>query len=142
MMILALDIGNRRVGLAFSRDERTVESAHTLKREGGRAEREIIRLLNENPNSIVVAGLPLNADGSRSAQCAAVERFCHRLENRADFKLTFVDEYGSSAEAKQLLSISQQPDRRTRESGEIDAQAASILLRQFLKTYRTGTTSK
>ena len=141
-MIIALDIGNKRVGLAFSRDELTVERTCALKREGGKAEKEILRLLDSNPNSTLVAGLPLNADGSKSAQCDAIERFCRRLEKRADFKLVFVDEYGSSAEARQRLGLPEQPSRKDRESGEIDAQAASILLQQFLKTYRTGTTSE
>ena len=139
-MILALDIGNKRVGLAFSRDGRNVDNTRTLNREGGKAEREILRFIELNPNTTVVAGLPLNADGSRSEQCVAVERFCKRLEKRAKFKLTFVDEFGSSAEARQRLGIPEQPNRKLRRSGEIDAQAASILLQQFLKTHRTGTT--
>ena len=141
-MIIALDIGKKRVGLALSRDGLTVESARVLKREGGTAEREIIALLESNPNSTVVAGLPLNADGSRSPQCGEVERFCRRLEKRTNFKLAFVDEYGSSAEARQQLGLPDQPNRKVRQSGEIDAQAASIVLQQFLKSHRTVTNSK
>lgn len=140
-MIIALDIGNKRVGVAFSRDGRRIDSSMAFNRAGGTAESKLLELIGSQSDVIVVAGLPLNENGSRNIQCEAIEKFCRRLEKRANFKLTFVDEYGSSIEARERLGLPAQPARKQRESGEIDAKVASILLEQFLKTHRTGTNS-
>jgi putative Holliday junction resolvase len=133
MSFLALDVGRKRVGVAVG--DRTVPPIplSTLDRAQGRAEAGILRIITERQIERVVVGIPLHEDGRSSPQCEDVRRFIRRLERRAP-GVAFVewDEFGSSAEARERLGHSQKFHRKDRESGELDATAAAIILEGYL----------
>ncbi len=132
-MHLSLDIGQARVGVALSdRDGRLARAYETFPRAQGRAESLILELLEEQKVGKIVIGLPLGEGGQYTEQCEDVARFARRLSRRTDLPLIFVDEYLSSERAKKRLDIQGSPTQEIRKKGVIDAQAASIILQEFL----------
>jgi len=132
--ILALDIGDKRVGTALSDEAGRMAFPHeTFTRAGGCAEAAILRLLEERAIKLVVIGLPLDEKGNRTSQCASVESFRRRLERRAPgVEFVFFDEYCSSAEAEDRLREASSGRKNNRQKGVLDALSASIILQSYI----------
>ena len=130
--ILALDIGDRRVGTALADSNgRHLHPHLTFDRLHGLAEKEIIKLVTEMEIRLIVVGLPLSENGQKNEQCSKVENFCRRLKRRIDAEIVYVDEYLSSVEAIELLRLNPKRERIARRKGTIDAVSASIILRSY-----------
>src|SRR5215213_5831390 len=95
--LLCLDVGDKRVGVALgSAVPKTVKPLCTLERAAGKAEREILKIIEKHGIKHLVVGLPLNEDGTINEQCVKIEKFCGRLKKRSGVEIVFVDEYASS----------------------------------------------
>lgn len=131
--ILALDVGIKRVGTAIYDDLTQVSRPYKLLlRAKGEAERELCKIVAEGSFSTIIAGMPFNEDGSRSEQCDDVERFCRRIERRCNVKFQFVDEYGSSYSAQEMMNDAQVS--AAKKIGSIDCLAAKVILDAFLQS--------
>lgn len=129
--ILGLDVGDKRVGIAIC-DPGTgvISSLQTLSRAQGRAEKAIIKLVQEYGVEKLVAGLPLAANGAITPQAERVQSFCRRLGKRIQAEIIFVDEFGTSKEAEERLRASSK--RAKVEKGMVDALSATIILQLYL----------
>lgn len=124
---VAIDVGRSRVGVAKLIEQSSIiEPIGAFNRAGGVAERELIKLFNLLSVKIIIAGMPLNADGSEGSLCGDIRRFCKRLLRRYQASLVYVDEYGSSIEAQERL-------RTYHDKGMIDAQSAVIILERYTR---------
>ncbi|MCB0310393.1 MAG: Holliday junction resolvase RuvX [Bdellovibrionales bacterium] len=126
---IGLDVGTVRVGVAISRGEYAHPYA-TYARANKVAERAILALIAEEAIEQLVAGMPLDQDNNRTTACEMVENFCNRLVKRSRITVEYVDEYASSAEARQILE--QRGERIEKESGKVDAIAAALILQRFI----------
>jgi putative Holliday junction resolvase len=126
---LGIDVGQARVGIAILSATLPTPLC-TVQRAAGKAEKRVIELLSEYKISKIVVGLPLNEDGTESAQCDDVRRFARRIERRTGALIVFIDEYSSSLEAEERLYARgvSRPER-----AEIDALAAAIILERYLQ---------
>ena len=80
MYCLALDVGDRRTGIALG--ERLARPLTTLKRRSKVEDFGAIgRLVREHHVDTVVVGLPLDMDGSKGFQAAKVERYALHLRD-------------------------------------------------------------
>lgn len=132
-MLLGIDVGEKRVGVALSNESETIASPlAAFSRAKAGAEKEIKELIQKHGVRTVVAGLPLSADGQRTDQCEDVENFCRRLLKRNDIEIMYMDEYLSSEEAKERLGLGGNPSKKEREKGLVDAMSASIILQNFI----------
>lgn len=136
--ILALDVGEKRIGLAVS-DELSctalsLETYHRVRVRDDVA--HIARIAAAHQAGLVLLGLPLNLDGSEGPQAAYVRDFGRRLETRAGLRVAYWDERLSSIEAAQILAG--QPSSGRREKGDIDRVSAALLLQEYLDARRTG----
>ena len=142
--ILALDVGDKRVGLAITDPLGiTAQPLFTLHRSTLRADlKAIARFIRQHGVGVVVVGNPLNADGSESKQAAKAQAFAKALEaEHPGLKHHLLDERLTTREAHQLLDMA-----GSRVSGKgcrvsrtemIDQVAAVLLLEAFL-SLRTG----
>jgi putative holliday junction resolvase len=130
MLILGLDVGDIRVGVALVSTETGVPLEHaTFMRANGEAEQQIISFCKERSVELVVIGLPLNEDDSENVQCEKIRNFSRRLLKRIKIQVEYVDEYYSSEEAQERLkALGARADRPER----IDSMAAVIILERFL----------
>lgn len=135
--IVALDVGERRIGVAVSDLTRTLARPHaalpTTGLDGNALQvslDEIARLADEDPLDAIVVGLPRHLDGSANAMTPRVERFAARLRDRAGVAVILQDERLTSVEAESLLAA-RHKDWRARKK-RLDAAAAAIILQDYL----------
>ena len=144
---LALDVGDKRIGLAIT-DELglTAQPLFTLHRGAGkgglRADlKAIARFIRQHSVEVVVVGNPLHADGSPSPQSAKALAFADELRAftagaHPELTLHLLDERLTTHDAHALLdrSITARGDRKSRldRSAVIDQVAAVLLLEAYL----------
>jgi putative Holliday junction resolvase len=133
--ILALDFGNRRIGVAVG--QTVTRSASPLGVIGNSAAgpdwRKLEALIGEWRPARLVVGMPLHADGSPSATTAEVERFVAALA-RFGLPVATQDERYSSVEAEQLLKDERRSGLRGRISKDaIDSAAAELIAERWLR---------
>jgi len=132
MRILAVDWGERRVGLAVSDHSGTLASplaTLTVRDEKDALERVAQVAVVEEAEQIVV-GLPLLLSGERGEAALAAEAFAARLAERTGLPVESYDERLTSALGERLLRES--GTRRKRDKAQLDQSAAVSLLDSYL----------
>ena len=125
---LSLDVGEKRIGAAVGDSSvRIAVPFETIEVNGKELER-IARLVVDEDVDTVVVGYPRNQSGEATEQTAYVENFAKQLEDIAP-KLVFQDESLTSVLAEQQLKAGKRPYQK----GDIDAQAAAIILQDYLE---------
>jgi putative Holliday junction resolvase len=123
--IVGIDVGDVRVGISILDSAAKIAFPYkTVPRAQGSAEKEIIKLIERENASAVVAGLPLSDDGIENMQCEKVRQFCRRLSRRITIPIEFQDEFASTAEASALL-------RGKNICETVDAHAATLILQRY-----------
>ena len=135
--IVALDIGDVRIGVAVSDPTRTISSpVEVITRVGwGPDTRAIKAICDRYETTLVVSGLPLNMDGSEGFQAQEVRNLCAQLE-KAGLTVFFQDERLSTVAAEDAL-LEGNLSRKNRK-GIVDKVAASVILEQWLKENTSG----
>jgi len=130
--LLALDLGERRIGVAISDPTQTVARPLTfIVRASRQADFEAIaRLVTENEVERVIVGLPLSLDGSEGPQARQTRRYAERLAGALTVPIEFWDERYSTLAAAEILKGKRK--RRRRGRGELDATAAAVFLQSCL----------
>ena len=131
--MLALDVGNRRIGLAISDAlGLTAQPLQTLARHSKRADLEALTAIaKQHDVQQLVIGLPLRMGGEDSAQTNRVRQFAGEVSAALALPVHFVDERLTSWEAHQMLDQSKL-DRLERK-GKVDAVAAVLILQAYLR---------
>lgn len=125
---LALDVGEKRIGVAVGDDMvRIAVPLDTIDVDGDEIERIARLVIDENVDTVVV-GYPRNQSGEATLQTEYVENFALQLSDIAP-KLVFQDESLTSVLAEQQLKRYGRPYTK----GDIDAQAAALILTDFLE---------
>lgn len=125
--ILALDVGDRRVGVALADSQIKIAVPYGYLERSDKIIQQITELMLDHDINILVIGYPRNQSGEATKQTESVEQFAKELaEIEIDADLVFQDESLSSVEAERRLG-------RVKDKGEIDAEAASIILQDYLE---------
>ena len=133
--ILALDVGDRRIGIAVSDASRLIATPHSVyTRVGyGPDTRHIAQLCRDLSASLVVCGLPRNMDGSIGFQAEKVRAFAEQLTKNG-LTVEFQDERLSTVSAHQALIEGGM--RRDDRKGTVDKVAAAVILQTYLDAQR------
>lgn len=138
VVILALDVGAARIGVAASDESELLASPRAVirRRSDAAAIEAILRAVAEAGAGLVVVGLPVSFDGHLHAQAQAVRRFADKLRARLgpDVPLVYADETLSTVRAEEQLRASGLRADKIRE--RIDAAAAAVILQEYLDTRR------
>jgi putative holliday junction resolvase len=130
--VLALDLGEVRIGVAVSDPDRTLAlPAGTIKVSGGVEDlKAVARLVTETNAVEVVVGHPVTLSGDRGAAAIRAEEFADGLRQLLRVPVHLQDERLSTAEADRGLRAAgaRGPDRRA----AVDAAAATVILDSFL----------
>ncbi len=131
--ILAVDWGERRIGLAISDPLRMIASpAGFITRRAGK--RPPLAKLIERAKALdaveVVLGLPLDENGDDTPRATEVRRIAAELERRTGMRVQLVDErYTTAAARRAVRALGGRPEERP---GDVDALSATVLLQHVL----------
>lgn len=139
--ILALDVGDRRIGLAITDPlGLTAQPLFTLHRSTLRADlKAIARFIRQHNVTTLVVGNPLHADGTPGAQAAKAQAFAKSLEaEHPTLTHHLLDERLTTRDAHELLDLARRSPRSAGHASRIgrkeiiDQIAATLLLESFL----------
>lgn len=140
--VLAVDAGERRVGLAMSDELRLLATPLKVVRRGedglAGVVAEIVEIVRREGVEQVVVGLPLNADGTHGRQARRAERVAEVLQRALGLSVVTWDERLSTQQAEAALRAQGRSLKRLRQRGEIDAVAAAVILQDYLDAQRRG----
>ncbi len=126
-MIACIDIGLKRIGVAFCFNGIISPQNAILRKNRNQASRDVDNLLSEYGIKKLVVGFPMSG-----ASCEEMQRRIKHFTSLLKFnnEIIYIDEYGSSLEAKeQMKGVTKQ-----KKDGKVDSMAACIILQRYLES--------
>ena len=132
MRIMAIDYGDRRIGLAVSDPLGMLcGEAWTMEEwDMERAAQRIAEAAEARGVERLILGLPKNMDGSEGPRAEKSRELKALLERESGLPVTLWDERRSSIEAHAILHMSGKKEKQHRKT--VDAVAASLILEGYL----------
>ncbi len=130
---ICLDIGDKRIGIAVSDPLGSMALPYdTLHRKNFSEDlKKICEIAKSRGADVIVCGLPVNFDGSKSEQTLKTETFIEELKKITDIPIEIQDERFTTREAHRVL-ISENM-RRDKRKMHVDAVAASFILEDYMR---------
>ena len=131
--ILALDVGDARIGLALSDPLGILARPFKIltRQNSLRDIEDILDIVRANNVERIIVGLPVNMDGTSGGQVDKVREFVKELQKHTPLPTEFKDERLTTVEAKNLL----QSSRKTTRNLRYDAHAAALILQSYLNDH-------
>lgn len=142
MKVLAVDPGERRIGLAISDPTGTIARPYDIVNHVAREQdaQKVAMIAEQEQVSLIVVGQALDSDGRVGHQARKSQRFADAIAAVSDIPVRLWDESGTTSAAIQSridLGVS-----RKKRKGHLDALAASILLQDFLINHEPNNRDK
>ena len=139
--LLAVDWGERRIGLALSDESRTLaQPLVTLTRRPGKRFplRQLLTLLDEHAVTGVVVGLPLEPEGTEGDAAGAARTLAADIARHSGKPVELWDERLTTARA--LQAVREMAGTTRGRKDDVDALAATVLLQHYLDAQRGSAT--
>ena len=132
--ILAIDYGEKRVGLALSDPDRMIAVPFELLVRTNLATdiARIVTIIDEQRVDALVAGKPLHSHGAPSEMVQRVETFVTLIVAQRRLPVHWIDEGYTSIEADEILRLHSRDWRKRK--AKVDMVAAQIILRVYLES--------
>jgi len=132
MRIMAIDYGDRRIGLAVSDESATLcGEAFTIEEwDMEKAARRIAEEALSRGAGTLVLGLPKNMDGTEGPRAEKSRAFAELLHAGSGLPVVLWDERRSSVEAHNILRANGKREKKHKKT--VDAVAASLILEGYL----------
>ncbi len=126
--LLALDVGEKRIGMAMADTAVRIAVPFGWLEHTETILTDLAEVLLRHEIDVIVVGYPRNQSGEPTKQTAYVEEFVKTIaELDIDAEIVYQDESLTSVQAEARLGT------RIKNKGEIDAEAASIILQDYLE---------
>ena len=131
MRCIGIDLGTRRIGLAFG-DELGVATPLPALTQSDPTQRwtALLALARERRATDLVIGHPLNMDDTVGPKAKEAEAIAEKLRVELGLPVHLIDERLTSYEAESTIAKSKRRDVRA--SGIIDSRAATLILQDYL----------
>jgi putative Holliday junction resolvase len=133
MVILGIDFGNRRIGLAKSDPTGFLATGlETLvwNKDIDKPVSHIGDLVKRYNVERIVLGMPRNMDGSYGARAEETEKFADKLRENLDIEIVMWDERLTSSSA--VRTLHSQGRKSGSDKGAVDRAAACHILQSYL----------
>jgi putative Holliday junction resolvase len=130
--VLAIDLGEKRIGLAISDETRTIATGYDVVKRKSRREdfaRYATVVANEGV-TLIIMGLPITFSGDEGQRAAWVRDYTADLQDHVDVPVEFWDERFSTKQAQDSLHARGKRGKRLRK--RVDAVAAAFILQDYL----------
>lgn len=134
--IMALDLGEKRIGIALSDPTRTIATPHAVLTRRSRAEdhERYAALIRDHAVTLLVVGLPITLGEQEGVRAAWVRDYAATLGSHIGVPIVFWDESLTTVEATAALHAQGRRGKRARE--RVDAVAAALILQSYLDARR------
>lgn len=134
MRILALDVGDARIGIAYTDAlELSVNPLESYKRKDTEEDfTHIAKIITDYKIERVVVGLPLNMDGTEGDRVEKTREFVDNLKNYTNVDFVWQDERLTTVAAERILI--EQGMRREKRKNVIDKVAAMVILSSYIES--------
>ncbi|MFC1621501.1 Holliday junction resolvase RuvX [Candidatus Omnitrophota bacterium] len=132
MRILALDVGEKRIGVALSDALNIIaQGLETIERADDKATLTKIReLIKQYDVGKIIVGMPLNMDGSKGPSARSMEGFISLMKKDIEVAIEVVDERLTTAQGERILLEADVSRKKRKRS--IDRIAAQLILQTYL----------
>lgn len=139
MKLIALDVGSKRIGVAKADSSVRIAIPYSAVEVDGTEFKKIASLARAWDINSFVIGLPRNSHGEETEQSKYVRKFALQLKHEIPgAKVCFQDESLTSVEAEKRLKTRKKGYKK----GDIDSEAAAIILQDFLEQHTGKPTSR
>jgi putative Holliday junction resolvase len=125
---LALDIGDKRIGVAMANSIARIASPLTTLHVDDTIDEQIIALIKHNLINELIVGLPRGLDGQETEQTKKIRDFVDNFKSKTEIPIHLIDEAGTSLKAKEELALRKKGFIKE----DVDSLAASYILEDFL----------
>jgi putative Holliday junction resolvase len=137
--ILAIDPGEKRLGIALSDPSGTIANPLTVLKHVSRLydAAAIAALAAENQAEIIIIGQSLDEEGQPTQQGRSAARLAEVVRQQSPLPVVLWDESGSTSEVRRAhIAIGgKRRDRRQRGHGHLDDLAATYILQTYLDAH-------
>lgn len=136
--LMALDLGEKRIGVAVSDETHTIARSLAVLRRKSRLEdfQRIGQLAGEQNVSLIVVGLPVLSTEREGDKAAWVRDYSEDLQQHLGVAIVFWDESYTTVQAE--ASLRERGIRGKRRRQRVDAAAAAFILQSYLDAQLTG----
>ena len=139
MRIVALDVGNKRIGVAVSDPLGIIATPLSVYTRSGMQQDvdAILRIVQEQGAEQILIGMPVSMDGVEREQAQKTQRFVDAVRQKASVPVITSDERLSTVEAeRRMREMGMSAERR---KALRDAASAAIVLQSYLdsRAFRT-----
>ena len=134
MRILAIDVGEKTLGLAISDRSQTIASPlETIRRESLRKDIESLeKIIHDREVEKIIIGFPKNMNGSVGQQARKVAKFADHLREKITQEILYWDERLTTVAATKVLIEGHV--RREKRKKVVDKLAAVLILQGYLES--------
>lgn len=129
--ILALDVGERRIGVAIANFQARIPSPLTTLIHSDSTFDDIQGLIDQHDVKVLVVGLPRGLNGQHTAQTVSVEEFKAALELAVAVPVYWQDEALTSKQAESELQSRGKPYKKE----DVDSLSATYILEDFMRDH-------
>lgn len=133
--ILAVDLGEKRIGIAISDPTKTIAIPITVIRHTTRVgdAAVIAQLCSEHEVGLIVLGIPVTQNGEDSPQLRHAHKFIEALKLQVEVPIVTWDESYSTNHAQEIRRVMRVPAKMRH--GHLDDLAAAIILQSYLDSH-------
>ena len=130
--ILAVDPGDKRIGLAISDPSGSIANPLMVVEHVGRVidAARIAQTANEHEATLIVVGQALDAEGQVGPQARKAQRLAEAIKSQTNLEVVLWDESGSTQIARRARI--QMGGNRDKRKGHMDELAATVILQSYL----------
>ncbi|HXF86191.1 MAG TPA: Holliday junction resolvase RuvX [Anaerolineales bacterium] len=136
MRILAVDHGERRIGLALSDPTGTIASPLTVIKHVSRVldAAQVAQIAAQHEAELIIVGQSFNEDGTPNLAGRRAAKFAQALREQTNIPVEMWDESFSTQDA--LAAQIEMGISRRKRAGHHDALAAVVILQSYLESRR------
>ena len=140
MRVLAVDLGEKRIGLAISDPTGTIANPLTVIKHISRVidAAQVATLASEHEAELIVIGQSFNEEGQPNLAGRRAARFAEALRTQTDLPVELCDESFSTQKAR--AARTQMRVSRKQRSGHLDQLAATVILQSYLDAQKSKKT--
>jgi len=130
MRCLALDYGQKRIGVAISDLSNTIATTHSVLINNKSLLENIKNIVIAEKITHIVIGLPLHMSGEKGDKALMAESLGENIKSFIDVEIVYEDERLTTVSAQRILIAGDV--RRDKRKSKIDALAATFFLQKYL----------